>query len=115
MSHWSSVQEIVSCNNVFEAIPCFLFYYMYCVWFMLRSLIHVDLRFVQGDKCGSICILLHANIQSDQHHLLKTLFFFSLHSFGFCQESCVHRYVGLFQGLQFNPIDQLVLVYNSAM
>ena len=31
--------------------------------FMLRSLIHLDLSFVQGDKYGSICILLHADIQ----------------------------------------------------
>jgi hypothetical protein len=27
---------------------------------------------VQGDEYGSICILLHADIQLDQHHLLKT-------------------------------------------
>ena len=43
---------------------------------MLRSLIHLDLSFVQGDKYGSICILLHADIQLDQHHLLKMLSFF---------------------------------------
>ena len=40
-------------------------------YFMLRSLIHLNLSFVQGDKYGSICILLHADIQVDQHHLLK--------------------------------------------
>ena len=45
-------------------------------YFMLRSLIHLDLSFVQGDKYGSICILLHADIQLDQHHLLKMLSFF---------------------------------------
>jgi hypothetical protein len=28
---------------------------------------------VQGDKFGSICILLYAVIQLDQHHLLKML------------------------------------------
>ena len=39
--------------------------------FMLRSLIHLDLSFVQGDKHSSICILLHANIQLDHHHWLK--------------------------------------------
>ena len=42
--------------------------------FMLRSLIHLDLSFVQGDKYGSICILLHVVIQLDQHHLFKMLF-----------------------------------------
>ena len=36
----------------------------------------LDLSFVQGDKYGSICILLHADIQLDQHHLLKMLSFF---------------------------------------
>ena len=30
---------------------------------MLSSLIHLDLSFVQGDKNGSIRILLHANLQ----------------------------------------------------
>jgi uncharacterized membrane protein YwaF len=44
----------------------------------LRSLIHLDMdmSFVQGDKYGSICILLHADMQLDQHHLLKMLSFF---------------------------------------
>jgi hypothetical protein len=39
--------------------------------FMWRSLIHLDLRFVQGDKNGSIRILVHDNHQLCQHHLLK--------------------------------------------
>jgi hypothetical protein len=37
---------------------------------MVRSLVHSDLSFVEGDKYGSICILLHANHQFDQYHLL---------------------------------------------
>jgi hypothetical protein len=41
--------------------------------FMWRSLIHLDLSFVQGDKNGSIHILLHDNHQLCQHHLLKIL------------------------------------------
>jgi hypothetical protein len=41
--------------------------------FMLRSLIQLDLSFMQGDKHGSICILLHADRQLDQDHLLKML------------------------------------------
>ena len=40
---------------------------------MLRCLIHLDLSFVQGNKCGSICILLYADVQIEQHHLLKML------------------------------------------
>jgi hypothetical protein len=41
-----------------------------------RSLIHLDLSFVQEDKNGSIHILLHDNHQLCQHHLLKMLSFF---------------------------------------
>ena len=45
--------------------------------FMLRSLIQLELRFVQGLKYVCvllpICILLHAGIQFEQHHLLKML------------------------------------------
>jgi hypothetical protein len=49
--------------------------------FMWRSLIHLDLSFVQRDKNkkkkknGSICLLLHSNCQLSQHHLLKMLSF----------------------------------------
>ena len=45
--------------------------------FMWRSLIHLDLSFVQGDKNGLICLLLHANCQLNQHHLLKMLSHFT--------------------------------------
>jgi hypothetical protein len=38
--------------------------------FMWRSLMQVDFSFVQGDKKGSICILLHDNHQLCQHNLL---------------------------------------------
>ncbi|EAA20182.1 hypothetical protein [Plasmodium yoelii yoelii] len=43
--------------------------------FIWRLFIHLDLSFVQGDKDGSICIQ-HADLQSNQHHLLKRLSFF---------------------------------------
>lgn len=36
--------------------------------FMLRYFIHLNLSFVQGNKYGSICILLYLNIQMVQHH-----------------------------------------------
>jgi hypothetical protein len=45
---------------------------------MWRSLIHLDLSFVQGIKNGSIHILLHDNRQLCQHHLWKMLSFFPL-------------------------------------
>jgi hypothetical protein len=44
--------------------------------FIWRSLIHLDLSFVQGDKNGSIHIILHDNGQLCQHHLLKMLSYF---------------------------------------
>ena len=50
--------------------------------FRWRSLIHLDLSFVQGDKNGSICILLHADCEVNQNHLLKNAVFFPLD--GFC-------------------------------
>ena len=43
---------------------------------MLRSLIHLELSFVQGGKYGSVFVLLYADIQFKQHHLLKMLSFF---------------------------------------
>jgi hypothetical protein len=48
---------------------------------MWKSLIHLDLSFVQGDKNGLICILLHANRQLIWYHLLKMLSFFPLDGF----------------------------------
>ena len=42
---------------------------------MLRSLVCVNLTFVQGDNCGPICIRAHVEIQLDLHHLLKMLTF----------------------------------------
>ena len=61
--------------------------------FMLRSLIHLDLSFVHGDKYGSIFILLHKDCQLDRHHLLKMLFFPPLYVFGLlskinCPQMC---------------------------
>ena len=59
------------------------------------------------DKDGSICILLHVDIQFVQQHLLEMLFstvcFWLLY-----KKSSAQRYVCLFLGLQFNFIDQCV-------
>ena len=51
------------------------------LYFMCRSLIHLELSFVQGEKNGSISIFLHANLQLIQHYLFKMLSFFSLDVF----------------------------------
>ena len=73
--------------------------------FMWRSLIHLDLSFVQGDKNGSIWILLHANHKLSQHHLLKILSFFHWMVLGLCQRLSDFRCVGAFLGLQLYSID----------
>ena len=43
--------------------------------FMLRSLIHLVLSVVRGDRYGSLCMFLYTDIQLD-HHLLKMTFLF---------------------------------------
>ena len=50
--------------------------------FMLRSLIHLALSIVQGDKYASTFIFLHTYSQLDQQHLLKMfLFALRIHDF----------------------------------
>ena len=46
-------------ESPFKAFPHFLLYKLQCLWFMWSSLIHLDLTLVQGDRNGSIRILLH--------------------------------------------------------
>jgi hypothetical protein len=48
---------------------------------MWTSLIHLNLSFVQEDKNGMIFILLHADPQLNQYHLLKMMSFFPLDGF----------------------------------
>ena len=43
--------------------------------FMLSSLVHLDLSFVQDDKYRSMFILLHVDIELAQHHLLNMFSF----------------------------------------
>ena len=44
--------------------------------FMLRSLIHLDLRFLHGNRYGSVFTLLDGDIQLCQHSLLNIISFF---------------------------------------
>jgi len=78
--------------------------------FMLRSLIHLYWNFVQGDRCGSICILLHADIQLNQHQFLKMppppnspLYGFGL----FVKKSSVHSMWLYFWFLDSIPLTKL--------
>jgi hypothetical protein len=56
----------------------------------------LDLSFVQGDKYGLICILLHADIQLDYDHLLQMLSFFHCMVLASGQKSSVHWFAGYF-------------------
>ena len=60
--------------HVLEALPHILFYYFHVSSFSV-SLIHLDLSFVQGNKNGSIHILLHADLQLNYHFVENTVFF----------------------------------------
>lgn len=44
--------------------------------FMLRSLIHLGLSFVQDDRYGSVWFPLHTDIQLGQHNFVKMLSFY---------------------------------------
>ena len=78
--------------------------------FMWSSLIHLDLPLVQGDKNGSIHILLHENCQLCQHHLLKMLSF--LHWMVLAPLSKI-KCLGSFLSLQFYSIDLPVCDYGT--
>jgi hypothetical protein len=67
------ISPVTTCSRLF---PTFCSIIFSVFGFMLRSLIQLDLSFVQGDKNGLIYILLHDNCQLNQHHLLKMLSFF---------------------------------------
>jgi hypothetical protein len=92
--------------------------------FMWRSLIYLDLSFVQGHKYGLICILLRADHKSKLHYLLKMLSFFPLNSCSSFFKGQVNiGVVGSFLDLQFrfinlpactNTLQLLLLVLCSA-
>ena len=65
-----------------KLFPTFSFIKFNVTGLMLRYLIHLERSFVQGDKYGSICIILHACIQLCQYCLLQMLFP-PLHNGGF--------------------------------
>lgn len=64
------------CSSIFPIFPSIRF--SVCS-FMVRPLIHQDLSFVQDERYGSIYIILHADLQFNQHHLRKILPFSSMH------------------------------------
>ena len=85
-----------------KLIPTFSFIRFNVSGFILRSLIHMS--FVQGEKYESTCILLHADIQLDQHYLLNMLLFF--HWGLFIQ----NKHVDMCLSLWFDSIDQFAFM-----
>lgn len=86
------------CSSIFPTFPSIRF--SVCS-FMVRSLIHRDLSFVQNERYGSIYIILHADLQFDQHHLRKILPFSSMHIWILYQKLCLHIGVELCLCFQF--------------
>ena len=55
--------------------PTFFHLTFHVSGFMLRSLTHFGLSHGEGDRYSSVYILQHLDIQFDQNHLLKMLYF----------------------------------------
>ena len=89
---WSPVPM---CSSVF---PTFSSIRFSVVGFMLRSLIHLDLSFVHGDRYGSILILPHVDIQLCQHHLLNMISFSHLIFFASLSKIRCSKVCGLIFG-----------------
>lgn len=86
------------CSSIFPTFPSIRF--SVCS-FMVRSLIHRDLSFMQDQRYESIYIILHADLQFDQHHLRKILPFSSMHIWILHQKLCLHSGVEFCLWFQF--------------
>jgi hypothetical protein len=69
LSQWSE-HSLEATSPLFPTSSSIIFRISGLVW---SSLIHLDLSFVQGDKNGSVHILLHVNCQLRHYHLWKML------------------------------------------
>ena len=84
--------------------------------FMLMSVIHLDLSFVQGDYYGSICTLLCADIQLDNDSLLKILFAHCMVLDSSSKVKCFYICRFLSEtSIKFISIYQSVCSYNDVM
>ena len=101
-------------TKLFEATSHFLFYKFQYMWFYVDVFDSPGFEPCTGHISGPICILLHTDIQLDQHHLLKMLSFFH-YIFLACQKSSVHRGVDTFLGLQFYSIDGPLCLCTNTM
>lgn len=72
----------------------------------MRSLIHLEYSFVQGEKYRYICIILNEACV-DQHGLLNMMSFSPVWISDFLSDLCL--------SLQFGPINQHVCFYANTM
>ena len=75
--------------------------------FRLRSLIHMNLSIVHGNRYGSMCILLHIDIQLSAPYLEDA--FFPLHNLSFFVKTQV--FIGLW--INIRVFDSIPLVHLS--
>lgn len=102
-------ESLLWCQCVQGYSPTFSSIWWSISGFMLKSLIHFDLSFVKYERYVSIFILLHANIQFYQHHLLKILSFPVCFS-GFFFKNMLCIYVWFFNLI---PLINLSVFYNT--
>ena len=73
LSCQSLIQKVLDYVYYLKAFSTLSFYNFSISGLTLRSLVHLVLGVEQGNRHGSICILLHADYQLDQYYLLKIL------------------------------------------
>jgi hypothetical protein len=83
---------------------------------ILRSLIHFELIFVQGERHGSTVSFLHTDIQFSQQHLWKRTSFFIVCFGHLCQKSggcsCIDSYPS-FLLIQLLQMRKITIVFPS--
>jgi hypothetical protein len=79
--------------------------------FIWSSLIHLDLSYIQGDKNGSFCILLHDNYQVEPALFVENAVFFPLDGFS----SFVKDEVTISVWVHFWVFSSIQLIYLSVV
>lgn len=103
---WGPVQKVLSCAHEFKHALSSSSITPRVPGLTLRSVVHLEVRFVENERQRSSFILLHVVIQSDQQHLLKTLPF--LH----CVFWAFGRRLGLYVGPQFYYMFNMSILFN---
>jgi hypothetical protein len=80
LSYWNSIQGVLHLSSYSSAFSVLSYSNFIVSDFILRSLIHLELILVKGERLGSIFSLLQVDIQFSQYHLLKRSSFL-LHTF----------------------------------